>query len=174
MSVTGIRRRLRDLDSRFSWLSRLADRSVFWRRLASLLAHSGDSWLWLPGLAVLWWLGSGYWKERALAMGAGVLLTAVLVMTIKFSVRRSRPEGEWGRIYRSTDPHSFPSGHAARGMLLAVVALGLGPIWLGLLLLLWAPLMSLARVAMGVHYPSDVFAGWLIGAVMGGVVLLIF
>lgn len=174
MSATGIRERLRDLDSRFSWLSRLADRSASGRRVASLLAHSGDSWLWLPGLAVLWWFGSEYWKERALAMAVGVILTAALVMAIKFSVRRSRPEGEWGRIYRSTDPHSFPSGHAARGMLLAVVALGLGPIWLGFLLLVWAPLMSLARVVMGVHYPSDVLAGWLIGAAMGAVILLVF
>jgi undecaprenyl-diphosphatase len=100
-------------------------------------------------------------------------VTAVVVMAIKFTVRRSRPEGEWGRIYRSTDPHSFPSGHAARAAMLAVLGLGLGPAWLGIALLIWAPLVGLARVVLGVHYPSDVAAGMVLGAVMGGVVLLI-
>lgn len=51
--------------------------------------------------------------------------------------------------------------------MLAVVALGLGPIWLGLVLLLWAPLVGMARVALGVHYPSDVAAGMLVGAILG-------
>jgi undecaprenyl-diphosphatase len=91
---------------------------------------------------------------------------------IKLSVRRSRPQGEWGKIYRNTDPHSFPSGHAARVVLLAVIAVGLGPLWLGLLLLVWAPLVGMARVAMGVHYPSDVAAGMLVGALIGLLVLV--
>ena len=58
--------------------------------------------------------------------------------------------------------------------MLAVVSLGLGPMWLGLLLLVWAPLVGLARVAMGVHYLFDVLAGMLLGLVMGALVLLVF
>jgi membrane-associated phospholipid phosphatase len=57
--------------------------------------------------------------------------------------------------------------------MLAIVMLGLGPLWVGLLLLVWAPLVALARVAMGVHYLSDVLAGMLMGLVIGIVVLLI-
>jgi len=89
------------------------------------------------------------------------------VMSIKFVVRRRRPEGEWGGIYRATDPHSFPSGHAARAFLIAVLVIGLGPAWLAVTLCIWAPLVSLARVAMGVHYVSDVVAGALLG-IAGG------
>lgn len=100
-------------------------------------------------------------------MLVAVLLTAVLVLAVKFTVRRRRPEGEWGAIYRSTDPHSFPSGHAARAAMLAVLAAGLGPAWFGAALVAWAPLVSLARVAMGVHYLSDVLAGVLIGIAIG-------
>lgn len=128
----------------------------------------------LPLLGLLWWFGQGAWKALALAMILGVVLTALVVFVIKLSVRRSRPQGEWGRIYRSTDPHSFPSGHAARTCMLAIVALGLGPLWLGLLLLVWAPLVGMARVAMGVHYPSDVAAGMLVGGLMGLLVLAIY
>ena len=34
-------------------------------------------------------------------------------------------------------------------------------------MLIWAPLVSLARVTTGVHYVSDILAGTLIGALMG-------
>lgn len=149
---------------------RVAEKPGPLRSLATFFAHSGDSWFWLLGLLILGLSGSPYWRARAVVLGAGVLVTAVLVLVIKFSVRRQRPKGEWGNIYRSTDPHSFPSGHAARSMMLAVLSIGLGPAWLAILLVIWAPLVGLARVAMGVHYLSDVLAGWLLGAFMGWVV----
>jgi undecaprenyl-diphosphatase len=146
---------------------RIAERPGGLRMASILLAHSGDSWLWLLGLGVLWLAGNEYWKSRAVSLAIGITLAAVIVLTLKFLVRRKRPEGDWGGIYRSTDPHSFPSGHAARAVMLAVLALGLGPAWLAIVLLLWAPFVSLARVAMGLHYLSDVLAGIVLGAVMG-------
>jgi undecaprenyl-diphosphatase len=102
-----------------------------------------------------------------------IIALAVIVLAIKFSIRRRRPEGTWGAMYRSTDPHSFPSGHAARAILIAILAIGLGPWWLAILLCVWAPLVALARVAMGLHYLSDIAAGLVLGATAGGVVLLI-
>lgn len=155
---------------RDAWLStnlRLAEQNRGLRVLAAILAHSGDSWFWLAGLGILWWLGSESWKYRALVLAGGILVTALIVMLIKFTVRRRRPEGNWGNIYRQTDPHSFPSGHAARAFMLGVLSLALGPQWFGLTLLIWAPLVSLARVSMGVHYISDVAAGLILGLVMG-------
>lgn len=162
-----MRQRVRILDDSTAEFAQRVRQSSFLRRLAILLAHSGDSWFWLAGLGLLWWLSSGYWKEFALIMLIGIAATAVVVMIIKFTIRRGRPQGEWGRIYRSTDPHSFPSGHAARSIMLAVVALGLGSIWLGMILLVWSPLVGLARIIMGVHYPSDVIAGMILGVIMG-------
>jgi hypothetical protein len=44
-------------------------------------------------------------------------------MAIKFSVRRSRPECEWGRIYRAAQIRTFLPGTLPECMLLAVVAL---------------------------------------------------
>ena len=95
------------------------------------------------------------------------IITAGLVFGIKLAVRRRRPAGEWGAFYRRTDPHSFPSGHAARMAMLAAAGFTLGHPWFGLALTVWAPLVSLARVAMGVHYVSDVIGGLLIGVVAG-------
>ena len=165
-------RRIQELDDRFVGSLQTREQPSVIRALAVLLAHSGDSWFWLIGLGLLWWLGPEEWKQLALVMIIGILITAVVVMAIKFTVRRRRPQGEWGQIYRSTDPHSFPSGHAARSMLLAVLAVGLGPLWLGLSLLIWAPLVGLARIILGVHYPSDILAGMALGLIMGVLVLL--
>jgi undecaprenyl-diphosphatase len=152
---------------------RVAERPGLLRSLSAVLAHSGDSWFWWAGLALLWWRGDSFWRPWALTMLLSIIALAAIVLVTKFSVRRRRPEGEWGAIYRSTDPHSFPSGHAARAMLIAVLAIGLGPAWLAALLCVWMPLVSLARVAMGVHYLSDVVAGAVLGAVAAGVTLLI-
>jgi undecaprenyl-diphosphatase len=58
-------------------------------------------------------------------------------------------------------------------MMIAIIMLGLAPPWLGLLLLGWAILVSLARVGMGVHYLSDVLAGMILGLIIGAVVLLL-
>jgi membrane-associated phospholipid phosphatase len=55
-----------------------------------------------------------------------------------------------------------------------VLAFGIGPAWLGWLLLVWAPAVSLARVAMGVHYLSDVIVGAAIGIAVGLILLLVF
>jgi undecaprenyl-diphosphatase len=167
------RRKLVELDYSLSQKLQVARRTGKLRAAAALFAHSGDSWFWLAGLGLVWLLAPEPWRELAAIMAGALVVTAVLVLGIKFTVRRQRPEGEWGSIYRKTDPHSFPSGHAARASLLAVLALGLGPLWSGVLLFIWAPLVSLARVAMGVHYLSDVFAGALLGAGVGIVILML-
>lgn len=141
--------------------------------LASILAHSGDSWFWGLGLAALLVFSNEVWKFRASWMLIGALISAIFVFSIKLMVRRSRPAGDWGQIYRKTDPHSFPSGHAARAMVFVILAIYLGPGWLAVILLVWAPCVMLARVAKGVHYLTDVLAGAVVGAVLGGALVWI-
>ncbi len=160
-------------DVRLTRRLRLAGQPGPLRRAAAFLAHSGDSWFWFAGLAVVALLGNAAWRARALVMAVSVFGLALLVLGIKFTVRRRRPAGEWGAIYRATDPHSFPSGHAARAALLAVLAWWLGPWWLAAALTIWAPLVAFARVAMGVHYLSDVVAGGCLGALAGAAVLAV-
>ncbi len=156
-----------ELDARLSARLRVAERPGILRNIAAFLAHSGDSWFWWAGLALLAWLGNSFWRPWAITVLISIIVLAVIVLAVKFTIRRRRPEGEWGQFYRSTDPHSFPSGHAARAVLIAVFAIGMGPAWLAVVLCVWAPLVVLARVAMGVHYVSDVVAGVVLGIVAG-------
>jgi undecaprenyl-diphosphatase len=168
-------RSILELDARLSNRLRVAEQPGLLRNIAVFFAHSGDSWFWGLGLILLWvFTNDPAWKKWAVVLLGGISVLAALVMALKFTIRRRRPEGEWGGIYRNTDPHSFPSGHAARAFLIAVIATGLSPAWTGILLCAWAPLVSLARVAMGVHYVSDVLAGMLVGVVAAVITLELY
>ena len=167
-------RSILELDARLSKQMRVAEKPGALRSMAAFLAHSGDSWFWAAALLLGWLFSNSLWRRWEIVELVGISVTAALVMCIKFLVRRKRPEGEWGSIYRSTDPHSFPSGHAARSFLIAVIATGLSPVWLAIILWIWAPLVALARVAMGVHYVSDVVAGAFVGVVFAVIFLQVY
>ena len=157
-------RSILEFDASLSNKMRVAERPGLLRTIAIFFAHSGDSWFWALALILIWIFSDDpFWKKWAVLLFGGISALAVIVMGLKFLIRRRRPEGEWGGIYRNTDPHSFPSGHAARAFLIAVLASVLGPASLGTVLWVWAPLVGLARVAMGVHYASDILAGMLLG-----------
>ena len=111
------------LDVRLSSMIRIAERPGPLRTIAGVLAHSGNSWFWWAGLALLSLLGNTFWRMWGVTVLVSIVILAIIVLGIKFTIRRRRPEGEWGAIYRNTDPHSFPSGHAARAILIAILAI---------------------------------------------------
>ncbi len=144
-----------------------AGRSLWLRRAAIPLARSGDAWLWFVATAIAAAVGGPSTYPGAALVALAILGTALAVKLGKTTFRRARPEGTWGDWYRRTDPHAFPSGHAARGALIAVLAFALGPPWLGAITAAWAVLVALSRVALGVHYVSDIVAGALLGVGCG-------
>jgi undecaprenyl-diphosphatase len=161
------------LDARLSARLNISPHSGWLRNLLRFLAHSGDSWFMIPVMGLIWLFGDGLWKWRMLVMFIAVCITALTAVGLKRLIGRSRPAGDWGLIYRSTDPHSFPSGHAARMAMLAILMISLGPWWLCLLFFIWAPLVMVARVAMGVHYLSDIAGGTVLGILFGIAFVLI-
>lgn len=161
------------IDSKFSHKIRLPENQPQLRRAAALFAHSADSWFWLAGLIILYPLVSSNAKPIILKLIIGTVITAAFVLSVKFTIRRPRPEGEWGKIYRDSDPHSFPSGHAARSAMLTLLIFLFGPAWLGGVMALWTLLVDYARIALGVHYLSDILVGTVIGLLFGWGVSLI-
>ncbi|MDW8327969.1 MAG: hypothetical protein RMK99_15510, partial [Anaerolineales bacterium] len=100
-------RTLLEADARLSEKLSIAEKPGPLRSLAAFLAHSGDSWFWGFGLVLVWLLGDAGWKYRAVVLFVAIAVTAVLVQALKWTIRRQRPPGEWGAIYRNADPHSF-------------------------------------------------------------------
>lgn len=137
------------------------------RRLAILAARSADSWVCVVICLILWWLGEPDLGRRAVLLLLGILATALVVGVLKFVIRRERPVSDWGGSYRRHDPHSFPSGHAARVGMIATYAAVAFPIVVTVPLAAWALAVATARVALGVHYLSDVVVGLGIGAAFG-------
>jgi undecaprenyl-diphosphatase len=137
------------------------------RLIAMIVAHTGDSLTWATIAVVLWYRG-----ERFLPgiIGIAVLIIAAAVFAIKVTVRRRRPTNEHSLATMTLDEHSFPSGHAARAIGLALI---LGTLYPHLLpyLLVWAVLVGVARIALGVHYLSDVIVGWGLGGLIGALLM---
>lgn len=121
-----------------------------------------------PGLAMLCAIAVGVLlrgRNRAAALFLTVSLTgsAVLNQMLKAAFARARPE-----LWLSALPEtsfSFPSGHAMNTMALcaALVVVAWSGRWRAVVLassMIFVFLVSLSRLYWGVHYPTDIIAGW--------------
>ena len=119
--------------------------------------------------AVVILAAQGHWRG-AVALSVSVLATQAAVTIAKGLISRPRPEAEGAAV--DAAGFSFPSAHSASAValyvMLALIAghalrrrVG-GVAWLAAVSLVLA--IGLSRVYLGAHYPTDVFAGWLLGA----------
>ncbi|MGS2716554.1 phosphatase PAP2 family protein [Eionea flava] len=84
---------------------------------------------------------------------------------LKNKLKRNRPPQVipgYQSIIKPADQFSFPSGHTSAAFLVGTIGVTYDPIY-WLLLLLWAPLVGISRVMLGVHFPTDIVAGSILG-----------
>ena len=159
--------------------SRLTDRELAWcLRFQQTVHHRWVVWL----FAVVSRLGDGvFWyalmaallltqgKAAIPVVGRMLLAGAVclaLYKWLKAKTTRPRPCARHDRIQPRVAPldeYSFPSGHTLYAVAFTLVAVQGYPS-LAWLLLPFAALVALSRIVLGLHYPSDVLAGALLGA----------
>jgi undecaprenyl-diphosphatase len=98
--------------------------------------------------------------QRALAV---LVFSHLMVQLIKRTVGRPRPSRATScrTLVQEPDRFSFPSGHSAAAMSVAIVYAFAFPS-LAMLLISVAVLVGASRVCLGVHYPGDVLTGQVI------------
>jgi undecaprenyl-diphosphatase len=157
-----------------AWLARLAARPVpgWVDRSFRLMTYAGGATLTtsLPVLLLPWRLSRTFGATLLIANAA----SHACVQLLKRTVVRRRPHLSPGgplALGAIPDAFSFPSGHAAAAMALAIPCIVVGGA-IGVPVLLLALVVGASRVYLRVHYPSDVVAGQVLGA--AGAVLAVY
>jgi membrane-associated phospholipid phosphatase len=138
-------------------------------RTLSLAGEHGAVWI-AGGLVAAHMSGTRrrQWL-RATTVVAGAHLAS---MAVKRVVRRPRPELEGLEpLVRTAGRHSFPSSHASSAVAAAVAYGRVLPWPAATALGAGAGAMCASRLVVGVHYPTDVAAGALLGALSAGACL---
>ena len=138
----------------------------------------GEGWNLAMFSAVLLAIGWTFSLERFSKAGIETLLahglTALISNGLKHLVGRPRPKfvhsGEWHFAPSwESGLDSFPSGHTAATFAVATVLAKrfpvLAPIWLSI-----AVFVGISRILRGAHFPTDIFAGAILGLLSGSIV----
>lgn len=139
-----------------------------------VLTHAGDSWfLFLVALACAIFLVLRYQRKREAAVLLFVYSFSYLLdYSLKHLFQRTRPQ-LWEILVARPSSYSFPSGHAMSSMAVyGLTALLLTriypqqrwPLRTGAAILV--SLIGFSRVYLGVHWPSDVLGGFLLGSAL--------
>ena len=105
-------------------------------------------------------------RNAIVTMGSTVVNVAI-TNALKYSVNRDRPFETYPDIINKSEPHgaSFPSGHTSNAFATATSISLAFPEWYVIVpSFAYATTVGYSRMHLGVHYPSDVLAGALIGA----------
>lgn len=132
--------------------------------ISRYVSKTGDGYLYL--LLVVWI----YWQENYTspflqAILLGFAIERPVYFVLKNGCKRNRPESVlvgFRSVIKPSDQFSFPSGHTSAAFMIAVIC-GFYYPSVFLLLLCCASLIGFSRVALGVHFPTDIVAGMSLG-----------
>lgn len=106
-------------------------------------------------------------RQKAIFIGVSVISATAIATILKYAVNRPRPFVTYPYLEKLSDggSPSFPSGHTSDAFALATSVSMAYPKWYIIVpSFAWAGAVGYSRMDLGVHYPSDVLAGAILGA----------
>lgn len=141
------------------------------QRFFAIISRLGDGVFWYTLMLCLPLLYGSKAIYVSLLMAAVGIVNLLLYKLIKRTTERERPCSVNTQIRLGTAPldhYSFPSGHTLHAVAFTIVACFFYPQLAGVLIP-FACLVAASRVILGLHYPTDVAAGALIGTLIATV-----
>ncbi|MEI6336816.1 MAG: phosphatase PAP2 family protein [Methylococcaceae bacterium] len=147
----------------FTWLINTRMHSAL-TTVSRYLSKTGDGSLYVLVAATLFWQ-EGIESPRLQAVLLAFLIERPVYFVLKNSLKRNRPQAaliNFRSIITPSDQFSFPSGHTSAAFMMATL---LGYYFPPLIIPLygWATLVGCSRVILGVHFPTDILVGIILG-----------
>lgn len=147
--------------------SNLVNRRRGWGLLFATASRLGDGWAWYALMALILAVEGGASAPAVGVMAACGLAGSGLYKALKHGIRRPRPcdVRQMLMTVAPLDRFSFPSGHTLHAVIFSVIATAHAPA-LGWVVWPFTALVAASRLVLGLHYPTDVIAGAIIGTGM--------
>lgn len=139
-----------------------------------VISRLGDGAFWYTMLFIFWVMQGIAYSLQILYLLVGSSLGTSIYKLLKTKTTRPRPYQVHQVIHlgeRPLDHFSFPSGHTLHAVMATLVFGYIQPVLL-LLMLPFTVLVALSRMVLGLHYPTDVLVGALIGATVAIAIIL--
>jgi membrane-associated phospholipid phosphatase len=139
--------------------------------LLKIITAIGSEAFVIPFLLLVYWCID---EKRGFRLGMLIILSAWINSALKSLFKQPRPYNLNPSVGMAFEPsYGFPSGHAQNSLCLWIPLMSwMGSkqrksrllIWIGALLLVL--LIAFSRLYLGVHFPTDILGGWIIGGLM--------
>ncbi len=138
------------------------------KRFFSIISRIGDGGLWYTLILGLFFLFGFKGYIVAMGMALMAIINVAIYKSLKSRLVRERPYISFLDLSCGTPPldqYSFPSGHTLHAISFTVVCVYFFPMF-AMLLIPISILIAISRIVLGLHYPTDVIMGALIGTII--------